>query len=97
MCGFVVCLGDIHEDDMKNATQKIKYRGPDDTNFFINKEKKIFVGHNRLSIMDPKFGKQPLISDDNNIIIAYNGEIYNQFELRKELTNYNISFKSKSS
>ena len=37
MCGFVVCLGDVQEDDVKKATQKIKYRGPDDTNYFFDK------------------------------------------------------------
>ena len=70
MCGFVVCLGDVQEDDVKKATQKIKYRGPDDTNYFFDKEKRIFIGHNRLSIMDPEFGRQPLTSDDKKIIIA---------------------------
>ena len=97
MCGFVVCLGDVQEDDVKKATQKIRYRGPDDTNYFFDKEKRIFIGHNRLSIMDPEFGRQPLTSDDKKIIIAYNGEIYNQFELRKEINNHNIKFKSSSS
>ena len=47
--------------------------------------------------MDPEFGKQPLVSEDKKIILAYNGEMYNQFELRKELENKKIKFKSKSS
>ncbi len=97
MCGFVVSLGDVNEDQVKNATNEIKYRGPDDTNYFFNTERKIFVGHNRLSIMDPEFGKQPFISKDKQIILAYNGEMYNQFELRKELENNKIVFDSKSS
>ena len=97
MCGFVVSLGDVDQEQVKNATNEIKYRGPDDTNYFFNPEKKIFVGHNRLSIMDPKFGKQPLVSKDKKIIVAYNGEMYNQFELRKELETYKIKFESNSS
>jgi asparagine synthase (glutamine-hydrolysing) len=97
MCGFVVSLGDIDQEQVKNATNEIRYRGPDDTNYFLDTEKKIFVGHNRLSIMDPEYGKQPLVSEDKKIILAYNGEMYNQFELRKELENNNIKFKSKSS
>ncbi len=97
MCGFVVSLGDVNEEQVKNATNEIRYRGPDDTNYFFDNEKKIFVGHNRLSIMDPVFGKQPLISEDKQVILAYNGEMYNQFELRKELESNKINFESKSS
>ena len=97
MCGFVVSLGDVNYENLKTATSEIKYRGPDDTNYFLDFEKKIFVGHNRLSIMDPKYGKQPLISKNKQIIIAYNGEVYNQFELRKELEDNQIILESKSS
>ena len=52
MCGFVVSIGDIKESCLVRATKSIKYRGPDDTNYYIDKQKKIFVGHNRLEIMD---------------------------------------------
>ena len=97
MCGFVVSLGEVNREQVKNATNEIRYRGPDDTNYFFDSEKKIFVGHNRLSIMDPKYGKQPIVSQDKQIIVAYNGEMYNQFELRKELENNQIVFESKSS
>ena len=96
MCGFVVSIGDVNKTETINATNSIKYRGPDETNFYIDENKKIYVGHNRLSIMDPEFGKQPLKSEDGKIIVAYNGEIYNQFELRKELTEkiLTLSFSS---
>lgn len=97
MCGFVVSIGDVNYENVKTATREIKYRGPDDTNYFVDFEKKIFVGHNRLSIMDPKYGKQPLVSKNKQIIIAYNGEVYNQFELRKELEDNQIILESKSS
>ena len=46
--------------------------------------------------MDPEFGKQPLVSSDKKVIIAYNGEIYNQFELRKKLSEKNINLESSS-
>ena len=97
MCGFVVSLGDVDESQVKKATEIIKYRGPDETNYHIDRNRKIFVGHNRLSIMDPEYGRQPLLSDDKEIIVAYNGEIYNQFELRKKLIEQNVNFKSLSS
>ena len=97
MCGFVITLGNIDQDQVKKATNEIKYRGPDETNYFFDVAKKIYVGHNRLAIMDPKNGKQPLVSKNKEVILVYNGEMYNQFELRKELQDHNIIFKSKSS
>lgn len=97
MCGFVVSIGNIKESNLIKATESIKYRGPDDTNYYIDKNKNIFIGHNRLEIMDPDFGKQPVPSEDNQIILAYNGEIFNQYELREELIKNNINFKSISS
>ena len=97
MCGFVVAIGDVDQEQLKKATNEIQYRGPDETNYFFNLEKKIFVGHNRLAIMDPENGKQPLVSKDKKIIVAYNGEIYNQFELRKNLIENKIKFTTKSS
>ena len=60
MCGFVVSIGNIKESNLVKATESIKYRGPDDTNYYIDKNKNIFIGHNRLEIMDPDFGKQPV-------------------------------------
>ena len=97
MCGFVVAIGDVDQEQLKKATNEIQYRGPDETNYYFNLEKKIFVGHNRLAIMDPENGKQPLVSKDKKIIVAYNGEIYNQFELRKNLIENKIKFTTKSS
>ena len=57
MCGFVVSIGDVNKTETINATNSIKYRGPDETNFYIDESKKYV--DNRLSIMDPEFGKQP--------------------------------------
>ena len=45
--------------------------------------------------MEPKNGSQPLMDNDKKIIICFNGEIYNQFEIRNELKKNNIHFKIK--
>jgi asparagine synthase (glutamine-hydrolysing) len=68
-----------------------KNRGPDDNGIFTNEN--ITLGHNRLSILDlSKNGKQPMIYQ--NLIISYNGEIYNFKELREELKIKGYKFKS---
>lgn len=97
MCGYVLGFGDILESELVKATNKILHRGPDKTNFHIDKKSKLFLGHNRLTIIDEKFGSQPMFDETKNLILLYNGEIYNQFELRKELEERGYKFKSKRS
>lgn len=70
-------------EKLKEMTNAIIHRGPDDEGFFV--EKNLALGHRRLSIIDPELGHQPMISHDNNLIIVFNGEIYNYFELQNEL------------
>lgn len=96
MCGFVISINEGSREEVAEATSTFKYRGPDDTNYFFLEEEKIYIGHNRLAVMEPEQGKQPLSTEDKQIIILFNGEIYNQFELRKELIEKNIIFKTKS-
>ena len=68
---------------LKKATYIISYRGPDGDGFYINKN--IGLGHRRLSIIDLSSGNQPMYGHNGDIVIVFNGEIYNYIELRKEL------------
>ena len=88
MCGIVGTfdLKKKPEDLRQQALEmgkKIRHRGPDWSGIYLN-EKAILV-HERLSIVDPKSGKQPLYSNDGKLVLAVNGEIYNHIELRKTL------------
>lgn len=65
-------------------SRKQRHRGPDWSGTFTT-DKAILV-HERLSIVDPTSGKQPLLSADGALALAVNGEIYNHRELRKNLT-----------
>ncbi|MEN9599550.1 MAG: hypothetical protein RL596_1869 [Bacteroidota bacterium] len=68
---------------MRDAMQ---HGGPDDAGFFIDQEKGLALGHRRLSLIDlSAAGHQPMLSQDHQIVIAFNGEIYNYKELREEL------------
>ncbi len=73
----------------------IKHRGPDDDGVYIY-ENRIALGMRRLAIIDLRSGKQPIISDDENKVIIFNGEIYNFLELRKNLESLGVTFKTKS-
>ena len=96
MCGFfgVFDIKGVEEGDITEIDKGLKstnYRGPDDKGFF--KSEKYYVGFNRLSIVDIGAKSQPLISEDKNIILVCNGEIYNFLDLKKQLSN-KYKFKS---
>ncbi|MBB5225475.1 asparagine synthase B [Treponema ruminis] len=63
-------------------SKKIRHRGPDWSGVYTGNN--AILSHERLSIVDPLSGKQPLVSDDGKIILAANGEIYNHKEIRRE-------------
>ena len=88
MCGHISIYYKNKEADeftIRQLTEKIIHRGPDDTGYFVNNN--IAFGFNRLSIIDLEDGNQPFKKEDKTII--FNGEIYNHKELKKELLKNN--------
>jgi asparagine synthase (glutamine-hydrolysing) len=88
MCG-IVCAFELKESSEKLRPQvlemakKIRHRGPDWSGIYADEHG--ILAHERLAIVDPASGKQPLFSSDRKLILAANGEIYNHRELRKKL------------
>lgn len=84
-----------HIEAMNNS---IVHRGPDDDGVFACQHGKtsVAMGMRRLSIIDLSTGKQPISTDDGNITIVFNGEIYNYRKLRLKLSNEGVSFKTQS-
>jgi asparagine synthase (glutamine-hydrolysing) len=89
MCGILGIIGQnnfFSKDEFYSFLQKSKHRGPDLSKIWFSKDNIVKLGHNRLSIIDlSEKAEQPLFDDDNNLVIVYNGEIYNFLELKKEL------------
>lgn len=87
MCGFIG-LFDARTDtkvlrpQVLEMSKKIRHRGPDWSGVFLNE--KVILSHERLAIVDPISGGQPLISPDKNLVLAVNGEIYNHQQLRTQ-------------
>lgn len=73
-------------------SKKIRHRGPDWSGVYS--DDKVVFAHERLAIVDPKSGGQPLYSEDKELILAANGEIYNHQELRKEVEGYRFQTES---
>lgn len=87
----------VNENNFYHNLLLMKHRGPDDSGIWYSDNKKIAIGHNRLSILDlSRNGSQPMISNDKKIILTFNGEIYNYLEIKKDLLNKGYKFKSDS-
>ncbi|MFA5297961.1 MAG: asparagine synthase B [Lutibacter sp.] len=98
MCG-IVCAFDLKEKaevlrpQILEMSKKIRHRGPDWSGIYS--DEKAILSHERLSIVDPVSGKQPLFSEDKKLILSANGEIYNHRELRKQFEGkYNFQTES---
>jgi len=87
---------DYNLDELLNC---MHHRGPDDNGLFDehNDINHILLGQNRLEILDLKNGKQPMIDQDKETIIIFNGEIYNHQKLRKDLKILGHKFNSSHS
>ncbi len=92
MCGFVGYFNRNGDLNLNPALQFLEPRGPDDAGVWLGKQ--VGLGHRRLSIIDPSNGTQPFFSEDRKIVIVYNGEIYNFRDLRKDLENNGITFRT---
>lgn len=96
MCGIfgeISINGKLNVDKQNfiKSVNMMEHRGPDDSGILINQ--KYAFGHRRLSIIDlTNKGRQPMVSNDQNAVITYNGEIYNYNELKKYLISKNFKF-----
>lgn len=96
MCGICGFTGELEqrEDTIKKMTEVITHRGPDSDGLFMDDY--IAMGFRRLSIIDLETGDQPITNEDGNLVLTYNGEIYNYQELKKELEDLGHHFSTTS-
>jgi len=98
MCGIV---GFIDKEKKLNIVKNMltiqSYRGPDDSGIYFDKSSGVHLGHNRLSIQDlSSYGHQPFVSDCEDYIIVFNGEVYNFKTIKKKLEKLGYKFLSNS-
>lgn len=98
MCG-IVCAFDLKRKSEElrpqvlEMSKTLRHRGPDWSGIYS--DDKAILAHERLAIVDPASGKQPLFSPDKTLVLAANGEIYNHRELRKQFEG-KYEFKTQS-
>jgi asparagine synthase (glutamine-hydrolysing) len=99
MCGIagifhVESSKPVDPERVKRMTDAIAHRGPDGAGVWTAPG--IGLGHRRLSIIDLGGGAQPMLSEDESLVLSFNGEIYNFLELRRELEVLGHSFRTNS-
>ena len=97
MCGIAGFVGPTGVQDAhcaalaRRMADAIRHRGPDDGGEWVDASTGIGLGHRRLSVVElSSAGHQPMVSCCGRFVIAFNGEIYNHLELRRELDGYRI-------
>jgi asparagine synthase (glutamine-hydrolysing) len=102
MCGIagIVAYRDgapVAKQDVEALRDEQRHRGPDDAGLWLSADGRVGFGHRRLAIVDlSPLGHQPMVTDDGRFTIVYNGEIYNFWELRRELEARGHRFRSTS-
>ena len=89
----------LGKEILKKMNNKIAYRGPDAEGYYIDnlKKREIGLAHRRLSILDlSPLGNQPMISQNGDVVVIFNGEIYNYIELKERLQTKGYIFNSNS-
>uniref|UniRef100_O65329 Asparagine synthetase [glutamine-hydrolyzing] n=1 Tax=Elaeagnus umbellata TaxID=43233 RepID=O65329_ELAUM len=91
MCGILALLGCSDDSQAKRVrvlelSRRLKHRGPDWSGLFQFGD--CYLAHQRLAIIDPASGDQPLFNEDKTVVVTVNGEIYNHEELRKKLSHH---------
>ncbi|SFS82427.1 asparagine synthase B [Sphingobacterium wenxiniae] len=100
MCGIVGAFelkqasAEALRAQVLEMSKRIRHRGPDWSGIFAGE--KAVLAHERLAIVDPQSGSQPLYSPDGQVVLAVNGEIYNHQQLRNSIPNYNFATQSDS-
>ena len=98
MCGIVCAFNikgnkDLVRGNVLKMAQKVRHRGPDWSGIYSSEN--AILAHERLAIVDPTSGKQPILSEDGLKVIAVNGEIYNHQNLKDSFaTDYNFRTES---
>src|SRR5438270_3250720 len=103
MCGITAIFAyrdntaDVRGDEIEAITQRMFARGPDAGGTWVSPDHRVGLGARRLAIIDlsPE-GEQPMFDVDRELVIVFNGEIYNHRELRAELERDGARFHSSS-
>ena len=97
MCGIIGVISErIEENDLLKAIKVLHHRGPDGYGIFLDDSTPVGLAHSRLAVIDLETGDQPLFSEDGEIVLVCNGEIYDFENIRRSLEEKGHRFSTKS-
>src|ERR1700739_2886999 len=99
MCGIVASFSrrdPISEVTLQRATKRLYHRGPDGQRHWISPDRRVALGHARLSIIDLETGDQPIASEDERIRIVVNGEFYGYESIQRDLEHAGHQLRTRS-
>ena len=97
MCGIFGVVGrDLPPHALESVMEALRHRGPDGKGSFADHSTKLTLAHTRLAVIDLETGDQPLYSDDGDIVLICNGEIYDFERIRNSLQDQGHEFRTKS-
>jgi asparagine synthase (glutamine-hydrolysing) len=95
MCGIAGYLGRFEKEELESMSRRVAHRGPDGSGSWISEDRQAGLAHRRLSIIDlSTAASQPMADDD--VVLIYNGELYNYRDLREQMIQAGIQFKTRS-
>jgi asparagine synthase (glutamine-hydrolysing) len=85
VCGIAGFVGGGDSEDLRRMSAVLVHRGPDGEGTWRDPVDPVWLAHRRLAVLDPAGGGQPMATPDGDLVVVFNGEIYNHAELRREL------------
>ena len=97
MCGIAGYLGQFERVELEAMSRRIAHRGPDGEGIWFSRDGHAGLAHRRLSIIDlSTAANQPMFDDASQVVLIYNGELYNYRELREKLVGAGFQFRTQS-
>lgn len=97
MCGIIGWLGRPSQEIGIRMRDTMSHRGPDSAGEWSDPDRKVWLGHRRLAIIDlTSEGHQPMLSQSGRFVITYNGEVFNYLDIKKELELFGLKFRGHS-
>src|SRR5690242_7797008 len=99
MCGIVgvfeygTATGGVTAPLIERMRETLHHRGPDGEGTWISDDRRVGLGHRRLSILDISGGAQPMLGSRGEVLV-FNGEIYNYPRLRSALERDGVAFRT---
>jgi asparagine synthase (glutamine-hydrolysing) len=97
MCGIVALhtpAGTVAEETLEAALGALRHRGPDDKRTWLSPDRRVGLGHARLSIIDLATGQQPMANEDDSLQLVVNGEFYDYLAITDELQRQGHAFRT---